>query len=69
MRIKIGHKWYTSEEQPIMVELTDGDKKNIANMHPYKYKYCEWDDDSDLTESDIRVFMEITEKIERKAND
>lgn len=46
MRIKIGDTWYTeTPEQPIMVELTDADKSNIASMPPGRTKYAVFDDD------------------------
>ena len=40
MKVKVGNKWYDSQETPIMIVLTDKDKENIANMLPDAYKYC-----------------------------
>jgi len=34
MRVKVGNRVYDSEEQPVMVVLSDSDKKNIAEMLP-----------------------------------
>ena len=42
MKIKIGEKIYTSKEQPIMIILSEEDKKNIAAMLPEARKYCEF---------------------------
>jgi hypothetical protein len=40
MRIKVNDEWYDGEDQPVMVELTDQDKINIANMDKECKKYC-----------------------------
>lgn len=46
MRIKVGDQWFQCEPgQPIMVELTDGDRRNIANMHPDATRYAIFEDD------------------------
>lgn len=46
MRIKVGNQWFQCEPgQPVMVELTDGDKRNIANMHPDATRYAIFEDD------------------------
>lgn len=43
MRVKIGETWYDGKDQPLMVELTDDDKKDINNMGKLK-KYCQFPD-------------------------
>lgn len=40
MKVKIFDKIYDANEQPIMIILTEQDKKNIANMHPDATKYA-----------------------------
>ncbi|KKL53080.1 hypothetical protein LCGC14_2279000 [marine sediment metagenome] len=45
MEVKVGDQVYDSEAQPIMVILTDQDKKNIANMDPDCTKYAMFQDD------------------------
>jgi len=45
MRIKVGNKVYSSEDQPIMVILTDQDKENINNMPKDAYRYCQYNTD------------------------
>lgn len=44
MKVKIGNKIYDSETEPVMVILSDGDKKNIENMLPHCTKYCSYPD-------------------------
>lgn len=49
MKIIIKDKVYTSEDGPIAVVLTDGDKRNIEKMHPTCEAYCQYQkgEDSD----------------------
>jgi len=42
MKVKIGNTIYDSEEEPIMVILSQKDKENIKNMAPYCTKYCSY---------------------------
>lgn len=42
MRIKVGDKWYDGRKEPVMIELTDNDKKNIHDMRPECTKLCEY---------------------------
>jgi len=49
MRVKIGDTWYNSDDQPICVELSEEEQRQIAYMDdsfPVKYavihKPCEW---------------------------
>ena len=44
MRIKVGDIWYDGREQPIMVELTDADKRNIRDMPKSNHRYCVYPD-------------------------
>ena len=63
MRVKVKDQWYEATvDCPIMVELTDQDKVNIANMIPAATRYaifqrldpsgepCEWNDESRMFE-------------------
>jgi len=56
MKIKVGDKIYSSQDQPIMVILEEYNKIDIANMSEDAKKYCEFPDD--LTEEEARKFME-----------
>lgn len=56
MKVKIGDKIYDPEEQPIMIILTEQDKKNIQNMLPEVTKYCVYSKDN-YTVEEIESFM------------
>lgn len=43
MRVKVGDQWFDGHTAPIMVELTEEDKKNIANMEDNAKRYCIYD--------------------------
>ena len=55
MRVKIGDKWYDSEEEPIVVELSDQDKINIAHMSEIAKKYCSFPEG--LSRDKVREWM------------
>ena len=55
MKIKIGEKIYDGNDVPVMVILTEEDKKNIANMLPTATKYCSYPEGYDETK--IKGFM------------
>lgn len=58
MRVKIGDTWYEAGTgQPIVVELTKQDRRNIDNMHPEYTKYCVYDTD-EYSEDAIKTWME-----------
>lgn len=41
MRVKIGDQWFAvAAGQPIMIELTPGDRQNITNMAPDATRYA-----------------------------
>lgn len=45
MRVKVGDQWFKCEPgQPVMIEVTESDKQNIANMHPEATRYAVFDD-------------------------
>jgi hypothetical protein len=45
MRVKVGNEWFEAKEgQPIMIDLSEADKANIANMAPEATKYAVFDD-------------------------
>ncbi len=52
MKVKICDKIYDSEQEPIMVILSEVDKKNIANMHPEATKYCVYPTEEKYTNDD-----------------
>ena len=44
MRVKIGDKIYDASNEPIMIVLSEEDKKNIANMADDAEAYCGYPD-------------------------
>jgi hypothetical protein len=56
MKVKIGETVYDAVKQPIMVILSEEDKRNIADMSPTATKYCEGPDT--MCEEDLYEFCE-----------
>ena len=50
MKVQIGNSIYDADREPIMIILTDQDKKNIANMDKCCSKYVVFPDDFDKQE-------------------
>jgi hypothetical protein len=44
MRVKIGDTWYDAKDQPVMIEIDDIQRKQIASMDPEATRYCVYDD-------------------------
>ena len=59
MRVKVGDKWYDGKEEPVMVELTDSDKENIANMAEDATKYCNYPDWMVMCDPDCLIRGEL----------
>jgi hypothetical protein len=57
MKVKIGDKIYDASEEPIMLILTQEDRKNIENMSPNATKYCAFPDNTSL--KFVKEFMKI----------
>jgi len=57
MIVKVGNKIFNSEKEPIMIVLSEDDKKNIAQMIPDATKYCSFPDNMKL--NDIKNFMKL----------
>lgn len=45
MKVKIGDQVFDSKDQPIMVVLSQADKRNIENMTPDATMYASFPDD------------------------
>lgn len=59
MRFKVGDQWFQLEPgRPIMVELTEEDKRNIANMDPKATKYAVFHDDERATKEEKLAWMQ-----------
>lgn len=55
MRVKFGDQWHSvSADAAICIELTDADRRNIANMHPSATKYAVFADNDPRT-SDAKL--------------
>jgi hypothetical protein len=57
MKVKIGDKIYDASEEPILLILTQEDKKNIENMTPDTTKYCAFPDNTSL--EFVKEFMKV----------
>jgi len=58
MRVKHGDQWIECElGKPLMVELTEADKRNISNMHPDATKYATFDDAETTTTDEKHAWM------------
>jgi len=44
MKVNINGIWYDAEKLPIQIQLSETDKKNIANMHEDKFNYISFPD-------------------------
>lgn len=44
MNVKIGNKVYSSHNEPIMLILSEDDKRNIQNMKPEATIFCVYPD-------------------------
>ena len=58
MKVKIGNKIYDGAKQPVMVILSKGEKKQIANMHPDATKYCVYPSTTEWTKNDYKKIKE-----------
>jgi len=60
MKVKIGNKIYSANDEPIMIILSDNDKENISNMIPMNHKYCVFPET--FPKNKISEFMNIKRK-------
>lgn len=61
MKVKIGNTYFDSDDQPIMVVLSDIDKRNITQMAPDSTKYCCYGKGHDMDE--IESWMHDTKPV------
>ena len=57
MKVKIGNKIYNSEEEPIMLILSDEDKKLIGKMRAVDNKFCSYP--YELGQELVKKFMKV----------
>lgn len=60
MRVKIGDTWYSSSDQPICVQLSEQDKRNISNMLPSADKYASFPDHAGMGRDEMLDWMSDT---------
>jgi len=61
MRVKIGDTWYNSDDQPICIQLTEGEQKQICSMDrsiSTQGKYAIFPDADSMTIEEKLKFME-----------
>lgn len=58
MKVKIGPHWFDSDEDPIMIRLTQQDKENISNMEKGISDYCCYPDNPFWTSDDFKNIIE-----------
>lgn len=58
MKVKVGNLYYTSEEIPIMVVLTEQDKTNIANMPEDCFRYAQFNQEQFTAEEAMQWMKE-----------
>lgn len=59
MRVKHGDQWFECEPgKPLMIELTAGDRRNIARMLPDATKYALFDDAEPMNNGDKLAWMD-----------
>jgi hypothetical protein len=66
MKVKIGNKIYSSDDEPIMVILSETEKQQISDMRPKDSKYCVFPGLRKWTKDNHKVIVEWmkTESIE-----
>lgn len=62
MKIWLRGKWYTIDNDLLIVKLTDKDKMNIANMKPECDLYCEYDEKMFETNLIIKFLKKLKEE-------
>ena len=55
MKVNVRGIWYDAEVEPILVELNNSDKKNIANMSKEFKQYICFPDNMDFKEVELKL--------------
>lgn len=61
MRVKIGDTWFDSNDQPICIQVSEGEQKQIASIDRSvapKGKYAIFPNASDWTEERMREWLQ-----------
>lgn len=60
MRVKIGERWHDSNNEPICIQVSEGEQKQIANMNrdiAKEGKYAIFPDKSKLNKEEMFKWM------------
>lgn len=63
MKVKVGNKIYDGEKEPVMIIINDGEKQQIADMHPDCTKYCVYPAEEHWTKNDYKNIKKWMEDI------
>lgn len=58
MKVKIGNKIYDGRKEPVMVILSKGERKQIANMPSDATKYCVYPSSKEWIDGDYKKIKE-----------
>lgn len=58
MMIKIGNDWVVFDGKPVMLLLTEEDKKQIGAMPEGADRYAKYDDDTFESSEDVHTWMD-----------
>lgn len=65
MQVKVGDRYYDSEEEPIMVILTEKEKNDVVSMVGTKYtKMCKAP--AEYGDAEFKQFMDMTPEEEAR---
>lgn len=51
MKVKIGDRIYDSDKEPVMIIISEQDKRNISMMPKGFHRYCSYPDDLEFTKN------------------
>ena len=63
MRVKVGKRIYSSDKLPIMLVLSDEEKKQIADMGDGASKYAVFPNDNAMTNDEAIEWMQLPPSI------
>ena len=66
MKVKVGNKVYDGEEEPVMIILSSGERKQIADMHQDATKYFIYPDEEKWIKDDYKAIKKCMKEIDIK---
>lgn len=58
MKIKVGNRWYSDQEEPILLLLTDNDRVNIARMGTGEKAYMTAPPDLFPSDAEVQAWIQ-----------